>query len=171
MCCGEISITGKHHVPGPHHPSSHRLQGSRRARGGFHHRRHSRMETCEFATPSAMARKFNPSVTRNPRVNVLLPGNRNSGKRYSVLHLFHDDTIYGAPKARLRQDLISADNPTENLESYRNEHIFLVSGDNRDIINFQTIGIISEVRSPHRAPRILVTAPLPRLRAPQYYNH
>jgi len=67
----------------------------------------------------------------------------------------------------LRQDLISADNPTENLESYRNEHIFLVSGDNRDIINFQTIGIISEVRSPHRAPRILATA----LRAPQYYNH
>ena len=61
------------------------------------HETDGRMETYEFATPSvrkvetpsALAKKFNPSVTRNPRVNVLLPDNYNSGKRYPVLYLFH----------------------------------------------------------------------------------
>ena len=58
-------------------------------------------------------------------------------------------TIYGAPKPFWRQDLISADNPMENLESYRNKRIFLVSGNNRDIINFQIIGIISSALNEH----------------------
>ena len=58
-------------------------------------------------------------------------------------------TIYGAPKRSWRQDLISADNPMENLESYRNKRLFLVSGNNRDIINFQIIGIISSALNEH----------------------
>ena len=61
------------------------------------HETDGRMETYEFVTPSVrkvenpsvLAKKFNPSVTRNPRVNVLLPDNYSSGKRYPVLYLFH----------------------------------------------------------------------------------
>ena len=251
------------------------------------HETDGRMETYEFLTPSvrkvenpsALAKKFNPSVMRNPRVNILLPDNYNSGKRYPVLYLFHGGagaydaydkglnireltagrelivvmpdaavgwhcdpakslagprnwetfhmkellpwvdatfrtfpeqagravsgfsmggfgalkynakysnyfasvsahsgpanlrshnyaivrwanvssalvelsggTIYGAPKRSWRQDLISADNPMENLESYRNKRLFLVSGNNRDIINFQIIGIISSALNEH----------------------
>ena len=61
----------------------------------------------------------------------------------SALVEINGGTIYGAPKPFWHQDLISADNPMENLESYRNKRIFLVSGNNKDIINFQIVGIIS----------------------------
>ena len=61
----------------------------------------------------------------------------------SALVELNGGTIYGAPKPFWHQDLISADNPMENLESYRNKRIFLVSGNNKDIINFQIVGIIS----------------------------
>ena len=61
------------------------------------HETDGRMETYEFVTPSIqkrdgisiIAKKYNPSVMRNPRVNVLLPDGYNSGKRYPVLYLFH----------------------------------------------------------------------------------
>ncbi len=52
-------------------------------------------------------------------------------------------TIYGAPRILWRQDLISADNPIENIESYRGKRIFLVSGNNKDVINFQIMGLFS----------------------------
>ena len=58
-------------------------------------------------------------------------------------------TIYGAPKFLWRQDLISADNPIENIESYRGKRIFLVSGNNRNIINFQIMGIIGSAANEH----------------------
>ena len=245
-----------------------------------------RMQTYEFVTPSVkkpenpsfLARKHNPSATRNLRVNVLLPDGYDSGKHYPVLYQFHGGggqytefdgyniremtagrdlivvmpdaglgwhcnpvssnvgprnwetfhieelipwvdatfrtfpeqagravsgfsmggfgalkytakysdkfasvsahsgpanlrshfstvirwanvtaaaielnggTIYGAPKFLWRQDLISADNPMENIESYRGKRIFLVSGNNRNIINFQIMGIIGSAANEH----------------------
>ena len=239
-----------------------------------------RMQTYEFVTPSVkkpenpsyLARKYNPTAKRNPRVNVLLPDGYDSGKRYPVLYQFHGGggqytefdgyniremtagrdlivvmpdaglgwhcnpvssnvgprnwetfhieelipwvdatfrtfpeqagravsgfsmggfgalkytakysdkfasvsahsgpanlrsqlsavirwanitaagaelnggTIYGAPRILWRQDLISADNPIENIESYRGKRIFLVSGNNKDVINFQIMGLFS----------------------------
>ena len=58
-------------------------------------------------------------------------------------------TIYGFPESKWRQDLISADNPIENIESYRGKRIFLVSGNNRNIINFQIMGIIGSAANEH----------------------
>ena len=61
------------------------------------HETDGRMEMYEFTTPSIqkregisiIAKRLNPSVMRNPRVNVLLPDGYDSGKRYPVLYLFH----------------------------------------------------------------------------------
>ena len=61
------------------------------------HETDGRMQTYEFVTPSVkkpenpsyLARKYNPTAKRNPRVNVLLPDGYDSGKRYPVLYQFH----------------------------------------------------------------------------------
>ena len=103
--------------------------------GGFGALKYTAKYSSYFASVSAHS---GPANLRSHNYAVVRWANVSS-----ALVELNGGTIYGAPKPFWHQDLISADNPMENLESYRNKRIFLVSGNNKDIINFQIVGIIS----------------------------
>jgi S-formylglutathione hydrolase FrmB len=63
-------------------------------------------------------------------------------------------TVYGAPawdEAR-----VSADNPVERIESYRNKRVFLVAGTSPDPINFFDLANETQVLAGHREFRSLL---------------
>ena len=101
--------------------------------GGFGALKYVAKYSDKFASVSAHSGPANLRTTTNdlfngaPFTNAIVRWANLTAAAFELL----GGTVYGAPESKWRQDLITADNPLENIESYRNKRIFLVAGTDR----------------------------------------